>query len=493
MIHSFGVGYIPLRRLRIIAPLRLRAIALLLLLKEKTLSKRSKKSKFHKFNVQSLPEHLRHINLNAAGIDIGSERHMVAVPEGRDEVSVREFGAFTADLQALADWLQQCGVTTVAMESTGVYWIPLFELLDRRGFEVKLVDARHVKNVSGRKSDVLDCQWIQQLHTYGLLAGAFRPTDELCVLRSYLRQREMLTQSSSMHIQHMQKALQQMNLLLHNVVSDITGVTGMKIIKAILAGERDPRLLARNRDERCRNTTATIAKSLVGNYRAEHLFALRQAVDLYETYQAKIADCNQAIIKHVEKQPNISDDGPPAAEKPIPARDRLRDGVDVRELLFKKSGVDLFAVPGLAADTLLTLASEVGFDMTPWKTEKHFSSWLGVCPGTKISGGKILNKKTKRNPNRAAQAFRMAAASLYRSQTALGAFFRRIKSRAGGKQAVTATAHKIARIYYAMLTQGTSYIELGQQAYEQRYKERRIDHLKTQAKSLGFQLVPYAA
>ena len=235
------------------------------------MTKRRKKSKFQKFNVQSLPAHLRHINLNAAGIDIGSERHMVAVPEGRDEVSVREFGTFTADLQALADWLQHCGITTVAMESTGVYWIPLFELLERRGFEVKLVDARHVKNVSGRKSDVLDCQWIQQLHTYGLLAGAFRPADELCVLRSYLRQREMLTQSSSMHIQHMQKALQQMNLLLHNVVSDITGVTGMKIIKAILAGERDPRRLARNRDERCQNTSATIAKSLVGNYREEHL------------------------------------------------------------------------------------------------------------------------------------------------------------------------------------------------------------------------------
>jgi len=284
-----------------------------------------------------------------------------------------------------------------------------------------------------------------------------------------------------------------MNVKLPEVVSDITGVTGLAIIKAILAGERDPRVLARNRDERCQNTITTIAKSLVGNYREEHLFALRQAVDLYETYQAKIADCNQAIIKQVEKQPDISDDDPPTAEKQVQARDRIRDGVDVRDLLFKKSGVDLFSIPGLAADTLLTLASEVGFDLTPWKTEKHFASWLGLCPGTKISGGKVLNNKTRRNPNRATQAFRMAAASLYRSQTALGAFYRRIKSRAGGKQAVTATAHKIARIYYAMLTHGTSYVELGQQAYEQRYKERRIDHLKVQAKSLGFQLVPCAS
>ena len=457
------------------------------------MSKRRSKTKSKSINVPKLPPHLQHMNLNAAGIDIGSERHLVAVPEGRDTVSVREFGTFTADLEALATWLKQCGVTSVAMESTGVYWIPLFEVLERHGFEVKLVDARHVKNVSGRKSDVLDCQWIQQLHTYGLLAGAFRPPDEICVLRSYLRQREMLTQSASMHIQHMQKALQQMNLLLHNVVSDITGVTGMKIIKAILAGERAPRVLARNRDERCHNTTATIAKSLVGNYREEHLFALRQAVDLYETYQAKIADCDRAIIKQVEKQPNRSDDDPPTPAKQVQARDRIRDGVDVRDLLFKKSGVDLFAIPGLAADTLLTLASEVGFDMAPWKTEKHFASWLSVCPGTKKSGGKVLNNKTKRNPNRATQAFRMAANSLSRSQTALGAFYRRIKARSDGQQAVTATAHKIARIYYAMLTQGTSYVELGQQAYEQRYKERRIDHLKVQAKSLGFQLVPCAS
>jgi hypothetical protein len=340
---------------------------------------------------------------------------------------------------------------------------------------------------------VLDCQWIQQLHTYGLLAGAFRPADEICVLRSYLRQKEMLTQSASRHIQHMQKALQQMNLLLHNVVSDITGVTGMKIIKAILDGERDPRVLARNRDGRCKHSSSTIAKSLVGNYREEHLFALRQAVDLYEMYQKKIVDCDEAIIKQLEQQPNLSDDEPPSTDKETQACSRIRVGVDVRDLLFQKSGVDLFAIPGLAADTLLTLASEVGFNMTPWKTEKHFASWLGLCPGTRRSGGKVLDSKTKRHPNRAAQAFRVAANSLYRSPTALGAFYRRLKARLGGQQAVTATAHKIARIYYAMLTKGASYIELGQQAYEQRYKQRRLDHLNRQAKSLGFQLVPCAA
>lgn len=454
------------------------------------MSQRNKKPRKSQASIESMPKHLRHININAAGIDIGSDRHLIAVPEGRDEVTVRQFGTFTSDLQEIADWLERCGVTTVAMESTGVYWIPLFELLEQRGFEVKLVDARHVKNVSGRKSDILDCQWLQELHTYGLLRGAFRPPDEICVLRSYMRQREMLTQASSMHIQHMQKALQQMNLLLHNVVSDITGVTGMKIIKAIIAGERDPKVLAENRHENCRNTKETIAKSLVGNFRDDHMFALKQAVDLYETYQTKIGECDEAIVNHLGTQPDVTDQEPPSGGKHLPTRQRVRAGVDVREKLFKLTGVDLFAVPGLGADTLLTLTGEIGVDMSPWKTVKHFTSWLGLCPGTKRSGGKTLSSRTKRNSNRAAQAFRMAAASQARSQTALGAFYRRIGSRSTRIQALTATAHKIARIYYSMLTKGTAYVETGQQAYEQMYKERRINALKKQAHSLGYQLLP---
>src|ERR1051325_10004786 len=308
------------------------------------MTKQRKKARSRGFKIANLPVQLQHINLNAAGIDVGSERHLVAVPEGRDEISVREFGTFTTDLEALAAWLKKCGVTTVAMESTGVYWIPLFELLERRGLEVKLVDARHVKNVSGRKSDVLDCQWIQQLHTYGLLAGAFRPPDEVCVLRSYLRQREMLTQAGSMHIQHMQKALQQMNLLLHNVVTDITGMTGMKIIKAIIAGERNPHVLAKHRDYRCRSSAATIAKSLVGNYREEHLFALKQAVELYETYQAKIRECELAIAHYLSTQLNRTEDEPPASERTIRARDCMRGEVDMRVQLFKLTGVDLFSI-----------------------------------------------------------------------------------------------------------------------------------------------------
>jgi len=452
------------------------------------MSQRKQRSRRKK--VGKLPKELAQVNLNAAGIDVGSDRHFVAVPEGRDEVSVREFGAFTTDLEALADWLKRCGVTTVAMESTGVYWIPLFELLERKGFEVKLVDARRVKNVPGRKSDVLDCQWLQRLHTYGLLAGAFRPPDEVCVLRGYMRQREMLTQASSMHIQHMQKALQQMNLLLHNAVTDITGVTGMKILKAIIAGERNAKVLARHRDPRCHNSAATIAKSLAGNYREEHLFALKQAIELYEIYQAKIVECNAAIASHLSNQPNRTDDEPPPTEKAIKAKDCMRGEVDIRAQLFKLTGVDLFAVSGFGADTLLTLASEVGFDMSAWKTEKHFSSWLSLSPGTHKSGGKTLNSKTKRSANRAAAAFRIAASSLKRSKSALGAFFRRIKARVGAPKAITATARKLAVIYYSMLKNGTGYIEVGQAAYEKKYQQRRFNGIQKQALAMGYQLVP---
>jgi len=443
-----------------------------------------------KFTINDLPEQLKKVNLNAAGIDVGSDRHVVAVPPGRDEVSVRECGAFTSDLHALADWLERCGVTTVAMESTGVYWIPLFEILEQRGFEVKLVDARQVKNVSGRKSDVLDCQWLQQLHTYGLLAGAFRPPDQICVLRGYMRQHEMLVQASSMHIQHMQKALQQMNLLLHNVVSDITGVTGMKIIKAMIAGERKGEQLAQLRDRRCQSSAATIAKALEGNYREEHLFALTQAVSLYETYQAKIAECETAIARYLESQTKLNDQDPPAGDKASRDRDRLRGGVDVRSQLYKLTGVDLFNLPGLGADTLLTLAGEVGFDMTPWTSEKHFTSWLALCPGTKKSNRKILSRKTKRSANRAAAAFRIGAASLARSKTALGAFYRRIKSRVGPAEAVTATARKLAVLYYSLLKYGSAYIEIGQATYEQNYQQRRLQTLQKQALALGYQLVP---
>src|SRR6266478_2746931 len=361
MIHCLLVGYIPLRRMRIIAPLRLRAIVLLFASKEKALSKRTKKSKFQKFTVQSLPEHLRHINLNAAGIDIGSERHMVAVPEGRDEVSVREFGAFTADLEGLADWLGACGVTTVAMESTGVYWIPLFELLERRGFEVFLVDPRQTKHVAGRpKSDVLDCQWIQRLHSYGLLAASFRPADQVVVLRGYLRQRQMLIRYAGQHVQHMQKALEQMNVKLAEVVSNITGVTGMAIIQAILKGERNPLELAKLRNDKCKRTEAQIARALYGNWREEHLFALKQAVTLYEFYRQQLAECD------VQLQAYLGTFADRSQGRPRPPRQRrstptLNDPVfDVGGGLYRMAGVDLTVLEGINADPALVLLSAVG-------------------------------------------------------------------------------------------------------------------------------------
>ncbi len=395
--------------------------------------------------VPSLPAQLQHLNLNAAGIDIGATAHFVAVPPDRDPQPVRQFATFTADLHRLADWLTACGVDTVVMESTGVDWIPLFELLEARGFTVLLVNARHVKNVSGRKSDILDCQWLQQLHTYGLLTGAFRPADEIVVLRSYLRQRATLVQGASGHIHHMQKALQQMNLLLHQVVADITGVTGMTIMRAILAGERDPQVLAQHRDARCKNSVEVIAQSLVGTYRAEHLFALQQAVTLDDVYQAQIVACDAQIEQYLATCTPVTEELPPTPGKP-----RQRTGnpfhFDAQAQLYRRTGVDLTRIAGIDSVTALTIVGEIGTDMSRWKTVKHFTSWLGLCPGTKVSGGRVLGSKTKPTVNRAATALRMAAASLSRSHSALGAYLRRMSAKLGKPQAVTATAHKLARL-----------------------------------------------
>ena len=423
-----------------------------------------------------LPKHLQHINQYAAGIDIGSRSHFAAVPEGADEQTVREFSTFTGDLERLAEWLISCGVTTVAMESTGIYWIPVFEILENHGLEVKLVNARHVKNVPGRKSDVLDCQWLQQLHTYGLLRGAFRPVEQVCTLRAYVRQRATLVRSAASYIQRMQKALAQMNLQLHNVVSDITGVTGMRIIKAILGGERNPNILAAMRDQRCKNSVATIARSLKGSYRPEHLFSLRQAVEFYEFYQSKIADCDCQILEQL-KSFDVLDS--PNDEPPI----------SVGEALQRMSGVDLTSIDGIDTNTALKILAEIGTDMSRWKTAKHFASWLGLSPGSKISGGKVLSSATKPVANKAAAALRMAAFTLFNSKSALGAYLRRQRSRLGAPKAITATAHKLARLIYAMLTHGTAYVDVGQEYYEERYRSRVVQNLKRKAQELGFELV----
>ena len=437
------------------------------------------------------PAGLSLLNPNAAGIDVGASSHYVAVPADRAEQSVREFEAFTTDLYRLADWLAECGVETVVMESTGVYWIPLFGVLEERGFTVMLVDPRRIKNVPGRKTDVLDCQWLQQLHTYGLLSGAFRPEAEIRRLRSYLRQRAMLVQYASHHIQHMQKALTQMNVKLQHVISDITGKTGMDIMQAIVDGERDPRRLARLRDHRIRADEATIAKSLRGHWREEHIFELTQALELYQVYQGKIAECDREIEAQLERFEDRSDGEPP------PANGKKRNQknaprFDAQSHLYRMTGVDLTRIDGVDAHTALKVISEIGTDMTRWQSAKHFASWLGLSPHNRITGGKVISSRTKPSANRAAAALRLAANALHRSDSALGAFLRRKKAQLGAPKAITATAHKLARTIYSMLRYGQEYVDAGAEYYESQYRQRALRAAKRRAAQLGYDLVPIA-
>jgi transposase len=430
------------------------------------------------------------MNPNAAGIDVAAECHFVAVPADRDEEPVRKFGAFTSDLYRLAEWLDKCGVQTVAMESTGVYWIPLFGVLEERGFEVILVDPHRLKTVPGRKTDVVDSQWLQQLHTFGLLAGAFRPAEDIRQLRSYLRQRSMLVEYASRHIQHMQKALTQMNVKLQHVVSDITGKTGMDIIQAIIAGERNPTKLAKLRDYRVKASESTIAKALHGHWRDEHLFELTQAVELYTTYQGKIAECDRQIEVIVNTFEDRSEGPlPPKSDRRSTRSQGNTPAFDARSHLYRMTGVDLTRIDGLEAHTVLKVVSEIGLDMHRWPTVKHFTSWLGLCPGSRITGGKVKSSRTKPSANRAAAALRLAANSLHRSDSALGAFFRRMKTKMGTPAAITATAHKLARLVYSMLKYGTQYVDAGQDYYERQYKRRVINNLVKRAKQLGYQLL----
>lgn len=431
------------------------------------------------------------INKNAAGIDVGSRSHFVAVPNDRDANPVKEFSCFTSDLYLLAHWLKECRITTVAMESTGIYWIPLFELLEEQGFDVKLVNAHHVKNVPGRKTDVLDCQWIQQLHSFGLLNGAFRPDDQVCALRAYLRHRTNLIQSASSYTLLMQKSLTQMNLLLRNVVNDITGVTGMKIIRAIVSGEHNPVTLASFRHPRCKESVETIAKSLEGHYRDEHIFSLKQSLEIYDAFQMKITECNNAIQDIISRFSSAPTEQPQPIAKPSYAHQGKNIfSFDLSSELFRITGVDLTQIDGINASTALSIISEIGTDMSQWPSEKHFSSWLGLSPGNKISGGKIISGKTKPAVNRVATALRMAAQSLHASKSALGAFFRRQKARLGPAKATTATAHKLARLVYTLLKNGSSYEDMGVNYYEQQYHSRILRNLKKRAADLGYQIVP---
>jgi transposase len=430
---------------------------------------------------------------DACGIDIGSTSHFVAVPHDRDAEPVREFRAFTADLQRLVQWLRQCRIKAVAMESTGVYWIPLYEMLEAAGFEVQLVNARHVRSVPGRKSDVLDCQWLQQLMSYGLLRGAFRPAGEVCALRAVWRHRDMLLSYQARHVQHLQKALTQMNVQLHHVISDIMGATGQAIVRAINAGERDPFVLARLRDRRIRANEAEVAASLQGHWRDEHLFSLKQALALIDAYDEQIKGCDAELARLLAalKDHEVPEQGLGAPKRKTPARNAV--GFDARQALFEASGVDLTRIPGIDTSTALKVISEVGTDLSRFPTVKHFTSWMSLCPGTKISGGKVLSAATKAGSNRAAQALRMAAQALRKSQSALGAYHRRLCARMDRPKAITATAHKLARLIYFMLTKGQDYVEAGQEAYEEKYRQRVLQNLTKRARHLGFELTPQQA
>ncbi len=403
------------------------------------------------------------LNPNAAGADIGATEIYVAVPEDRDPQPIRRFATFTQDLHALADWLKQCGVQTIAMESTGVYWIPLFQILEARGLEVCLVNARHAKNVPGRKTDVCDCQWLQYLHACGLLRASFRPPQQVCAVRSLLRHRDSLVTYSASHVQHMQKALTQMNLHLHHVITDLTGKTGLAIVDALLAGERDPYQLAKLRDFRIKASEETIAKALVGDFREEHLFTLRQALALYRQYQQHITDCDQEIERRLQDfdgrvDPQQKPLPPPTSSHKKPQRNEARFATsDLRTELYRVLGTDLTQVPGLQATTIHSLFAEVGRDLSDFPTAKHFASWLGLCPNNQVSGGKILSARTRAVPCRAANALRLAAQCLHHSKSALGDFYRRMRARLGAPKAITATAHKLARIVYHLLKTGEAY------------------------------------
>jgi transposase len=433
-------------------------------------------------------EGLKVIHPNAAGLDIGSEEIWAAVAPDRTAEPVRKFGTFTPDLQALADWLIACGVDTVALESTGVYWIPVYEILEARGLKVYVVNARHVKNVPGRKSDIQDCQWLQGLHSVGLLRGSFRPAGEIVALRAYLRHRATLIEYRAAHIQHMQKALQQMNVQLTQVVADITGVTGLTILRAIVAGQRDPQELAALRQPGVKKTEAEIAKALTGNYRPEHVFALQQALALYDFYTAQMVACDVEIERQFANLKPVSADLPPLP--PSTKRDTHSKNApryDARSYLYRLTGVDLVAITGLNESTVQAIISEIGTDLSAFPNDKHFCSWLTLAPHNDISGGKRLRSRTLPGHNRAGQAFRMAAQSVAKSpNSAFGAFYRRLKARLGAKQAIVATAHKIARAFYHILIHRTPFQDLGGEEYERRAREREIKNLQKRAAKLGF-------
>lgn len=444
------------------------------------------------------------MNPCVAGIDIGASCVFICIGFADGHQEIREYLTFTEDLKDMLAWIQQSGIKSVAMESTGVYWIPIYDILAQAGIDVMLVNAYYLKTVPGRKTDVKDCQWIQQLHAYGLLRGSFRPDDQGVMLRGYVRQRSRLFELAAQQMQLMHKALVQMNLQINHVVSDITGATGLNIIRAIVSGERNPIILAKHRDCRCKKDEKEIAKALDGNYRQEHLLALKHSLAAYDFFHQQALECEEAIEQMMNKWENKQIEQDPSAQDTSLRKRSSKNGRGIQKKtkynlspyhfeaessLQKILNVNLTEIPGLDVNGIMKILAEIGTDMTKWSSAKHFASWLGLCPGNKISGGKVLSSKTKPTANRAAQALRLAANTLYRSNTALGAYFRRMRARLGAPKAITAAAHKLAKILYTMLKEQKSFTEVGQTAYEQAYKARQLLSLQKRARELGYELV----
>ena len=469
------------------------------------MSKKNTKSKSQSF------KNLKDLNPECAGIDVGADSVFACALNSDREPEVREYPVFTRDLRSMADWLKERGVKSIAMESTGVYWIPPFEILEEHGFEVLLVNAYHLRCVPGRKTDVKDAQWIQRLHSNGLLTGSFRPSDEYVRLRGLVRQRAELFQEAARKIQHMHKALTEMNVQLRIVVADITGKTGLDIIKAIIGGERNPKTLAALRDRRCKTSENDIIKALEGNWREEHLFVLRQSYEAYEFFHTQIIEAEKAIKEIMEKLPQSEALSESSTEIQTPkdpfeefspkltikkkvhkkkkSYDRSPYFFDLLPELNKICGVDITEIPGIQENTAMVILSEIGADMSKWRDKKAFASWLSLCPGNKISGGKILSGRTVKSDNRVAQALRLSANAVRNTDTAIGAYYRRMRSKFGPAKATTATAHKLAVILYTMLKYKKSYIELGAEYYERKYRERVLKNLHKKAKELGYEVI----
>lgn len=434
---------------------------------------------------------IRVVHPNAAGIDLGSESHFVSVAPEKAEASIREFRCFTPDLLQMVEFLKSCQVNTVALEATGVYWIPVYELLESHKIEVFLVNARHLKNVPGKKNDAIDSDWIRELHTFGLLNASFVPPIEIREMRDYWRLRDRHIQAASREVNHMQKAFDLMNLHPHKVISDLTGKTGIAIMQAILQGERNPIQLAQYRDSRIRCSEKELVAALTGNYQDAHLFQLQQALDLYRFYQQKIAECDEQLEK---KLTLYKPDGPtpPSTLK----RQRSQGNAptfDVQSHWFRCFGVDITEIDGISIQTALTLFSEVGADFSKFKNEKHFVSWATLSPNRKISGGKVLSSRTVKSKNKVAQALRIAASTLKSNKSALGHFYRRMKARLGPAKAITATARKLGCLIYRMVTKGQEYVRVGSERYEQQIKEQQLKNLQKRAKILGYQLTEITA